>query len=265
MNQSEMKTRTKEFTLRILKLVNAIPATRAGNAVANQLVRSGSSVGANYRALCRAKSRADFIHKTSVVEEEADESSFWLEVAIDGDLLPANRVKSLLAEATVLTAIMVASRKTARRRAQKETIANRRSTIAKSMPLRLEITTPEEKAYSEEVDFVVLPGSEGELGVYPNHIPLLTTLQPGELRVVKDGKATAMAVGEGFVEITGSSVSVLTDMAIHAAQIDEGAAEKAVERARAAMKDDLGKEEVASVQASLNKALAQLHVKRRRH
>jgi F-type H+-transporting ATPase subunit epsilon len=133
------------------------------------------------------------------------------------------------------------------------------------MPLRLEITTPEEKAYSEEVDFVVLPGSEGELGVYPNHVPLLTTLQPGELRVLKAGQETALAVGEGFVEITGDSISVLTDMAMQAARIDEAAAEKAVERARATLKEDLGKEEVASVQASLHKALAQLHVKRRRH
>ena len=133
------------------------------------------------------------------------------------------------------------------------------------MPLRLEITTPEEKAYSEDVDFVVLPGSEGELGVYPNHVPLLTTLQPGELRVVKGGKETAMAVGEGFVEITGTAVSVLTDMAMQAPQIDEAAAEKAIERAREAMTKDLGKEEVASVQASLQKALAQLHVKRRKH
>ncbi len=133
------------------------------------------------------------------------------------------------------------------------------------MPLRLEITTPEEKAYSEDVDFVVLPGTEGELGVYPNHIPLLTALQPGELRVVKGGRETALAVGEGFAEITATSVSVLTDMAMQAAQIDEAAAEKAVERARAAMKSDLGKEEVATVSASLQKALAQLNVKRRRH
>src|SRR4051794_20564103 len=133
------------------------------------------------------------------------------------------------------------------------------------MPLRLEITTPEEKAYSEDVDFVALPGSEGDLGIYPNHVPLLTVLQPGELRVLKDGKETVMAVGEGFVEITGSSVSVLTDMAMEATQIDETAAETAVERARAAMKGDLGKEEVAAVQASLAKGLAQLHVKRRGH
>jgi F-type H+-transporting ATPase subunit epsilon len=131
--------------------------------------------------------------------------------------------------------------------------------------LRLEIVTPEAKAYSEDVDFVVLPGSEGEMGVYPKHVPLLTTLKPGELRVLKDGRETALAVGEGFVEIKGDAVSVLTDMALESAQIDAEAAEKAVESAKAAMKEDLGKEEVAAVQASLQKALAQLHVKRRRH
>jgi F-type H+-transporting ATPase subunit epsilon len=129
--------------------------------------------------------------------------------------------------------------------------------------LRLEITTPETKAYSEDVDYVLLPGSEGELGVFPNHVPLLTTLQPGELRVRKDGREFPLAVGEGFVEITAGRVSVLTDMALEAEKIDIEAAEKAVERARAAMKEDLGKEQVAALQASLNKALAQLHVKRR--
>lgn len=130
--------------------------------------------------------------------------------------------------------------------------------------LKLEIVTPETTAYSEDVEMVTLPGAEGELGVYPNHVPLLTTLNPGELRVLKGGKETFLAIGEGFVEITGSSVSVLTDMALESAVIDEGAAEAAVERAKKAMKEDLGSEEVAAVQASLQKALAQLHVKRRR-
>jgi F-type H+-transporting ATPase subunit epsilon len=131
--------------------------------------------------------------------------------------------------------------------------------------LKLEIVTPEKTAYSEDVEMVTLPGSEGELGVYPNHVPLLTTLNPGELRVLKGGKETFLAIGEGFVEITASTVSVLTDMALEAAVIDESAAEAAVARAKAAMKDDLVGEEVAAVQASLHKALAQLHVKRRRH
>jgi F-type H+-transporting ATPase subunit epsilon len=131
--------------------------------------------------------------------------------------------------------------------------------------LKLEIVTPEKTAYSEDVEMVTLPGSEGELGVYPNHVPLLTTLNPGELRVLKEGKETFLAIGEGFVEVTGTSVSVLTDMALDVTAIDESAAEEAVARARAAMKDDLTGEEVVAVQASLQKALAQLHVKRRRH
>ena len=130
--------------------------------------------------------------------------------------------------------------------------------------LRLEIVTPEATTYSEEVEMVVLPGSEGEFGVYPNHVPLLTTLKPGELRVIKDGRALSLAIGEGFVEITGKSVSVLTDMALESEKIDEAAAEAAVARAQAAMKEDHGAEEVAAIQASMQKALAQLHVKRRR-
>ena len=130
--------------------------------------------------------------------------------------------------------------------------------------LKLEIVTPETTAHSEDVEMVTLPGVEGELGVYPNHVPLLTTLNPGELRVLKGGKESFLAIGEGFVEITGTTVSVLTDMALEAAVIDEHAAEAAVERAKKAMKEDLGSEEVAAVQASLQKALAQLHVKRRR-
>ena len=131
--------------------------------------------------------------------------------------------------------------------------------------LKLEIVTPEKTAYSEDVEMVTLPGSEGELGVYPNHVPLLTTLNPGELRVLKDGRESFLAVGEGFVEITGDAVSVLTDMALEPAAIDEHAAEAAVARAQRAMKEDHGSEEIAAIQASLQKALAQLHVKRRRH
>ena len=129
--------------------------------------------------------------------------------------------------------------------------------------LRLEIVTPEAKAYSEDVDMVVIPGRDGELGVYPQHVPLLTTIKPGELRVFKGGTQTSLAVGDGFAEITGEAISVLTDMALESSAIDEAAAEEAVARAQAAMKEDLGGEEVAAVQASLQKALAQLHVKRR--
>jgi F-type H+-transporting ATPase subunit epsilon len=131
--------------------------------------------------------------------------------------------------------------------------------------LRLEIVTPETKAYSQDVDMVTLPGADGELGVYPQHVPLLTTLKPGELRVLKSGRETSLAVGEGFAEITGSAISILTDMALESTAIDEAAAEAAVARARAAMQEDHGAEEVAAIQASLQKALAQLHVKRRHH
>ena len=130
--------------------------------------------------------------------------------------------------------------------------------------LRLEIVTPETTAYSEDVDFVTLPGTEGEFGVYPKHVPLLTAIKPGELRVLKNGQETFLAIGEGFAEITADAVSVLTDMALESEQIDVAAAEAAVERAKAAMKEDHTGEQVAAIQASLQKALAQLHVKRRR-
>jgi four helix bundle protein len=113
MNESEMKQRTKQFALRVLKLADALPKTRSGNAIAAQIVRSGTSVAANYRALCRAKSRANFINKTSIVEEEADESCFWLELLVDAGLLGIRRVQPLLQEADEITAILVASRKTA--------------------------------------------------------------------------------------------------------------------------------------------------------
>jgi four helix bundle protein len=118
MNENEMNERTKTFALRILKLADALPATRSGNTIANQIVRSGSSVAANYRALCRAKSRADFIHKTSVVEEEADETCFWLEMIIAAKLMNPARINPILQEADELTAIAVATRKTAVSRRQ---------------------------------------------------------------------------------------------------------------------------------------------------
>jgi F-type H+-transporting ATPase subunit epsilon len=96
-------------------------------------------------------------------------------------------------------------------------------------------------------------------------VPVLTILKPGELRVLKDGRTKSLAVGEGFIEITPERVSVLTDVALEAERIDESAAEQAVARAQAAMKEDHTAEEVAAIQATLQKALAQLHVKRRRH
>jgi len=113
MNEPQMKDRTKKFALRILKMADALPTSRSGNAIANQIVRSSTSVAANYRALCRSKSRADFINKTSIVEEEADESGFWLELIVDAGLMTATRIKPLLDEASEITAMLVASRKTA--------------------------------------------------------------------------------------------------------------------------------------------------------
>lgn len=132
--------------------------------------------------------------------------------------------------------------------------------------LRLEIVTPDARTYSDDVDMVVIPGAAGEMGILPMHIPLMTELKPGELKVTRNGQDLYLAVGEGFVEVTQSSVSILTDMAIEEKAIDEAAAEEAVRRAQEAMRqDNLGAEEVASVAAALQKSLAQLHVKRRRH
>ena len=131
--------------------------------------------------------------------------------------------------------------------------------------LRLEIVTPESRAYSDDVEMVVLPAIEGEMGVYPQHVPLITAITPGELVITKGGTISHLAVGEGFVEITGEKVSVLVDMALTAESIDEKAAEEAVKRAEARLREEhLGDEESALVQASIAKSLAQLHVKRRR-
>ncbi len=130
--------------------------------------------------------------------------------------------------------------------------------------LRLEIVTPQAKTYSEEVETVSLPGLEGDLGVYPHHTPLMTQIVAGELRVVQNGQPKFLAVGAGFVEITGSQVSVLTDMAVQADNIDEQAAEEARKRAEKRLKEKLSDEELASVKASLMHSLAQLKVKRRK-
>ncbi len=113
MNQDELKVRTKSFALRILRLTAALPHTPEAKAIRNQLTRSGTSVGANYRACCRARSKAEFIAKIGVVIEECDESSFWLELIIEGEFLPHAKVEPLLQESNEITAIMTASRKTA--------------------------------------------------------------------------------------------------------------------------------------------------------
>lgn len=114
MNDSELKTRTKRFALRVMKLVGALPMNAVGKAIGSQLIRSATSVGANYRSACRGRSKAEFAAKLSIVIEEADESCYWLELIIEGELLPKERVDELLDEANQITAIMVASRKTAK-------------------------------------------------------------------------------------------------------------------------------------------------------
>ena len=129
--------------------------------------------------------------------------------------------------------------------------------------LKLEIVTPEAKTYSEDVDMVTLPGVEGEMGIYPQHVPILTQINAGEVVVRKDGRDYFLAVGEGFVEITGERVAILTDMAIRAENIDEAKAEEARKRAEARLSEKLDDEEAAMVSAALAHSLAQLQVKRR--
>jgi four helix bundle protein len=116
MTEKEMLRRTKEFAIRIVKLVNALPNTIPGRAIGCQLIRSGTSVAANYRAACRGRSKAEFIAQVGTVEEEADESAFWLELIIDTELMKENLVVDLLREAGELTAIMASSKITARGR-----------------------------------------------------------------------------------------------------------------------------------------------------
>ena len=129
--------------------------------------------------------------------------------------------------------------------------------------LKLEIVTPEAKIYSEDVDMVTLPGVEGEMGIFPMHVPLMTQLAAGEIVARKGGQDQFLAVGDGFVEITGERVAVMTDMAIRAENIDELKAEEARKRAEARLAEKLDDTEVASVNAALAHSLAQLKVKRR--
>lgn len=129
--------------------------------------------------------------------------------------------------------------------------------------LKLEIVTPEAKIYSEDVDMVTLPGVEGEMGIFPMHVPLMTQIAPGEITVRKGGQDHHLAVGEGFVEITGDRVAIMSDMAIRAENIDETKAEEARKRAEARLAEKLDDEESAMVSAALAHSLAQLKVKRR--
>lgn len=129
--------------------------------------------------------------------------------------------------------------------------------------LKLEIITPEGTVYSDDVEMVTLPGIVGEMGVLPQHVPLMTQMVPGEITVHKNGRDTFIATGEGLIEVEARRVSVLTDLAIAADRIDEAKAEEARRRAEARLREKLSDEEVASVNASLARSLAQLRVKRR--
>ena len=115
MSKAELLARTKAFSLRILKLADHLPRTTSGRAIGNQLVRCGTSVGANYRAACRSRSRAEFAAKLGIVAEEADETIYWLELLRDGKILPELKIADLLREADELTAIFTAGRRTSSR------------------------------------------------------------------------------------------------------------------------------------------------------
>jgi len=131
--------------------------------------------------------------------------------------------------------------------------------------IKLEIATPEAMVYSADVEMVTLPGVEGQLGVLPQHVRFMTQMVPGEMIVRSNGHDEFMAVGEGLVEVTNDRISIATNMAVACDNIDEAAAEEARQRAAARLREKLSAEEVASVNASLTRALAQLHVKRRHH
>ncbi len=129
--------------------------------------------------------------------------------------------------------------------------------------LKLEIVTPHAVVYSEDVEMVTLQGVEGQMGIYPQHVRLMTQLVPGEMIVHKDGRDDFLAVGEGLVEITNDRVAIVTDMAVAAENIDEARAEEARQRAAARLQEKLSSQDLASVNATLTRSLAQLSVKRR--
>ena len=129
--------------------------------------------------------------------------------------------------------------------------------------IKLEIVTPEAKTFSDDVDMVTLTGSEGEMGILPDHMPLMTALVAGEMTARKNGRDIFLAVGDGFVQVTGGRVAILTDMAIRAENIDEAAAEEALKKAEARLSQKLSAEEAAVVQASIAHATTQIKVKQR--
>lgn len=132
-----------------------------------------------------------------------------------------------------------------------------------SATLKLEIVTPEGVIFSDDVEMVTIPAIEGEMGIYPMHTPLLTQIVVGELKIQKGGKEIFMAVGEGFVEITNERVSILTDMAIEAKDIDEAKVEEARRKAEARLREKISDEEAAAMQATITRALTQLELKKK--
>jgi len=114
MNRDEMKARTRAFALRVIRLAESLPNTPAANVIRNQMLRCGSSVGANYRAACRARSKPDFASKMGIVEEEADETMYWIDLLVDAGLVKRDRVIDLLTEADEILSITVSSIKTAK-------------------------------------------------------------------------------------------------------------------------------------------------------
>jgi len=124
MNSQELKEKSKKFALRVIKLTDSLPRTRAADVIAKQILRSSTSVGANYRSACRARSKADFISKITIVEEEADESLYWLEIIRDSGMLGQERLNDLMDEASELVAIFTSSGKTAKQNNPNSTIRN---------------------------------------------------------------------------------------------------------------------------------------------
>ena len=129
------------------------------------------------------------------------------------------------------------------------------SIIAMANTLKLEIVTPDAKTFSEDVEMVTLPGSEGEMGIFPQHVPLMTQVVAGEISVRMSGRDHFLAIGDGFAEITGERVAVMTDMAIKAENIDEAKAEEARRRAEARLAEKLDDEEESLVKAALARSL----------
>jgi F-type H+-transporting ATPase subunit epsilon len=130
--------------------------------------------------------------------------------------------------------------------------------------LTLRIVTPEGVAYETDAEYVVLPGKEGELGIYPGHTPLVTSLKIGELRCRHAGHETVLALGEGFAEITNSKISILTDSAVREEDMDEREIEAAIQRAQEALKEKLSEEEIAVTEASVARSTNMLHIKRKK-